>query len=144
VYLPGVLRPDMAPGKTYEDIKVPFDRRGPCRHTVTCLAPWLDLNAFAYPPSFSPGQTGRNIISGPGVLWHQLSASKAFPVRERLKGTVRVDVNNPFKVPFLDFPNAAVDFRNPQRFGKITNTRGITSGLGASKFFIELHFKLEF
>jgi hypothetical protein len=144
VYLPGTLRPDMAPGKTYGDIDLPFDRRGPCRHTVTCLAPWADLNAFAYPASFTSGQAGRNIVSGPGVFWHQVSASKSFPFHERLKGTLRVDVNNPFKVPFFGFPNSAVDFRNPERFGKITSTRGITSGLGASKLFIELHFKLEF
>ncbi len=144
VYLPGVLRPDMAPGKTYKDIELPFDRHGPCRHTVACLDPWADLNAFAYPPSFTPGQAGRNIVSGPGVLWHQVSAAKSFPFRERLTGSFRVDVNNPFKVPFFGFPNAAVDFRNPQRFGKIASTRGITSGLGASKLFIEMHFKLEF
>jgi len=36
-----------------------------------------------------------------------------------------------------------VNFRNPQQFGKITGTRGVTSGLGASKLFIEMHFKLE-
>ena len=142
--MPGVLRPDMAPGKTYDDIRAPFDRHGPCRFTVACLDPWADLNAFTYSPSFTPGQSGRNIVNGPGVLWHQLSGSKSFPFRERLKGTVRVDVNNPFKVPFFGFPNSAVDFRNPQRFGKITSTRGVTSGLGASKLFIDFQFKVEF
>jgi hypothetical protein len=144
VYLPGVLRPDLRPGKTYDDIKLPWDRHGRCRHLVACLDPWTDINAFAYPASFTPGQAGRNIISGPGVLWHQVSAAKSFPVKERLTGTLRVDVNNPFKVPFFGFPNSAVDFRNPERFGKITSTRGVTSGLGASKLFIEAHFKLEF
>jgi hypothetical protein len=144
VYLPGVLRPDLKPGVNYDDIQLPWDRRGPCRHMVACQEPWADINAFAYPASFTPGQTGRNIIDGPGVLWHQLSAAKSFPFRERVTGTFRVDVNNPFKVPFFGFPGSVVDFRNPQTFGKITSTRGITSGLGASKLFIELHFKLEF
>lgn len=143
VYPPGVLRPDLVPGKTYGAIQVPWNRYGPCRHTVACQGPWVDLQAFAYPASFTPGQAGPNIINGPGVLWHRLSAAESFPVKERLTGTLRVDVNNPFKVPFFGFPNSAVDFRNPERFGKITSTRGIASGLGASKLFIEVHFKLE-
>ena len=29
VYLPGALRPDMARGKTYDDIQIPWDRRAP-------------------------------------------------------------------------------------------------------------------
>ncbi|MGH9673994.1 MAG: carboxypeptidase regulatory-like domain-containing protein [Bryobacteraceae bacterium] len=144
VFLPGALRPDLKPGVTYGDIKLSWDRHGQCRHMVACQDPWTDINAFAYPASFTPGQAGRNIISGPGVLWHQLSAAKSFPFRERLTGTLRVDVNNPFKVPFFGFPGSVVDFRNPQSFGKITSTRGVTSGLGASKLFIELHFKVEF
>ena len=85
VFLPGVLRPDLKPGVTYDDIKLPWDRRGPCRHSIACQDPWTDINAFAYPASFTSGQAGRNIISGPGVFWHQLSASKSFPFYERLK-----------------------------------------------------------
>ena len=50
----------------------------------------------------------------------------------------------PSEEPFFSAPNSAVDFRNPQRFGKITGTQGVTRGLGASKLFIEIHFKLEF
>jgi len=144
VFLPGTLRPDMAPGKTYDDIKLPWDRRGPCRHIVACAEPWANLNAFAYPDSFRAGMAGRNIVSGPGVLWHELSMSKEFVVRERVRGTLRLDYNNPFKRPFFATPNSAVNFRNPQSFGKITNTQGVTSGLGASKPFIEMIFKVEF
>ena len=97
-----------------------------------------------YPASFAAGLSGRNIQTGPGLIWHQLSAAREFPIRERLRYTARVDVNNPFKRPFFSAPNSQVDFRNPQRFAKITGTQGVTSGLGASKLFIEIHFKLEF
>jgi hypothetical protein len=144
VFLPGALRPDMAPGKTYDDIKLSWNRRGPCRHIVACAEPWADINAFAYPDSFRAGMAGRNIVSGPGVLWHELSASKQFVLRERVRGTLRLDYNNPFKRPFFATPNSAVNFRNPQAFGKITNTQGVTSGLGASKPFMEMVFKIEF
>jgi hypothetical protein len=53
-------------------------------------------------------------------------------------------VNNPFKRPYFSNPNSAVNFRNPQAFGKITSVNGMTSGLGAPKFFMEMHIKLAF
>lgn len=144
VYLPGTLRPDMAPGKTYKDIKIPWDRHGPCRNVITCALPWADINAFAYPPSFTPGRAGRNIQTGPGILWHSPSFFKEFLFRERVKGTLRLDVNNAFNRPFFSPPNSVVNFRDPQTFGKITSSQGSTSGIGASKFFMEVIFKLEF
>lgn len=143
VWLPGTVRPDMAPGKTYDDIQISWDRHGPCRFNAACALPWADINAFAYPASFSPGQSGRNIVNGPGLIWHQGSLSKQFPIRERLKGTVRADINNLFKRPFFAVPNSAVNFRNPQAFGKITATQGSYSNLGG-RTFIEVIFKLEF
>jgi len=83
-------------------------------------------------------------VNGPGILWHEVSAAKEFPIRERLRGSLRLDVNNPFKRYFFAPPNSVVDFRNPQAFGKITGTQGLTSGIGASKFFMEMIFRLEF
>ncbi|PYV09016.1 MAG: hypothetical protein DMG07_24190, partial [Acidobacteria bacterium] len=97
VFLPGVQRPNLAPGKTYDDIRLDWDRYGPCRHSVACKLPWADINAFAIPASFTPGKTGRNILSGPGYVWHQITIAKQVPVSERVKGTLRVDFNNPFK-----------------------------------------------
>lgn len=85
----GVLRLDMAPGKTYSDITIPWDSHGPCRHILSCSLPWADINAFAYPPSFTAGQVGRNILTGPGNIWHQFSVSKQIPIGERLKGASR-------------------------------------------------------
>ena len=143
VYLPGTLRPDLAPGKTYGDIQIPWDPHGPCRHSVACSLPWADINAFATPASFTAGRTGRNIINGPGLLWYQVSPSKEIVVRERLKGTLRLDVANPLKRNFFATPNAAVNFRNSQAFGKITATQGSYSGLGG-RLYIEAVFKLEF
>ena len=134
----------MAPGKTYDDIRIAWDPHGPCRFNVSCALPWANINAFAYPSSFTAGQAGRNIVNGPGMIWHELSAAKEFPIRERLRASVRLDVNNPFKRYFFAPPNSVVDFRNPQAFGKITGTQGLTSGIGASKFFMEMIFRLEF
>ncbi len=143
VYLPGGRRPDMAPGKTYDDIKIPWDSKGECRHRQACQAPWMDINAFAYPASFTAGNFGRNVISGPGMIWHQVSMSKGFVVRERVKGSVRFDMNNPFKRYFFSPPTSTVDFRNPQTFGKITGNQGSFSGQGG-RLYMQAIFKLEF
>jgi hypothetical protein len=143
VYLPGTQRPDMGPGKTYDDIQLDWDRRGPCRHTVACAEPWADINAFAIPPSFTPGQTGRNILTGPGLFWQQLSVVRTIPISERFRAMVRLDVNNPFKIPFFSVPGSTVDFRNPQNFGKITSTQGSFSGQGG-RTYLHLILRLEF
>jgi hypothetical protein len=143
VYLAGTIRPDMAPGMTYDDIRIPWDRKGPCRHQVACALPWMNMNAFAYPPSFTPGGSGRNIVSGPGNFWHQASISKTVVVKERLRGTLRFDMNNPFKYYFFDRPNSTVNFRDPQAFGKILTNQGSFSGLGG-RTYMQVIFKLEF
>ena len=143
VYLPGVLRPNMAPGKTYDDIELEWDRHGPCRHTVACALPWADINAFAIPASYTPGQAGRNIINGPGMFWHQFGLSKNIPVTERIRGMLRVEFTAPFKYPFFNPPGTTVDFANPQTFGKITGQQGGFSGLGARTMTTAI-FRLEF
>jgi hypothetical protein len=143
VYLPGTQRPDMAPGKTYDDIKLDWDRRGPCRHIAACIDPWADINAFAIPPSFTPGQSGRNIITGPGLNWQQFSLARVIPITERLRGMLRFDLNQPFKIPFFAAPSSAVDFRNPQNFGKIRTAQGGFSGLGA-RTYMHAIFRIEF
>jgi hypothetical protein len=146
VYLAGngVQRADMAAGKTYADIKLPdWNAKHPCRFLNTCADPWADLNAFAYPASFARGNSGRNIQTGPGMLWHQVSIAKEIPIGERLKGRLRFDVNQPFKRYFYNRPNSTVDFRNPQNFGRITGTQGQFSNLGGQYYMMAI-FKIEF
>lgn len=143
VYLPGSQRPNIAPGKTYNDIQLAWDRHGPCRHTIACSLPWANINAFVVPPSFTPGAAGRNIINGPGEFWHQFGMSKRIIVAERITGMLRVESTAPFKYPFFSAPGTVVNFRNPQTFGKITGQQGGFSGLGARTMWTAI-FKLEF
>jgi hypothetical protein len=143
VFLPGTVRPDMAPGKTYDDIQIPWDAKGPCRFITTYNLPRYDINAFAYPTSFTPGQSGRNILNGPRLLWHQLSLAKQFAVGESKRISFRLDVNNPFKVYFFNRPNTTVNFTNVPAFGKISGTQGQFSTQGG-QYYMHAIFKFEF
>jgi len=144
-YLAGTLRPDMAPGKTYDDIRLDWDRKGPCRHQTACRPPWADINAFAYPAAYTAGNSGRNILTGPGNLWHQISISKTFTFKERFKGTMRYDINNPFKYYFFSNPSNSVDLRAANRvnFGQISGNQGSFSGLGG-RTYQQIVLKIEF
>jgi hypothetical protein len=83
--------------------------------------PVLNISDFAAPPAFTPGNAGRNIITGPGSLYSQVSAKKNFKFRERFNLQVRFDFQNPFHNFGFSAPSNQLDFKNPNLFGKITS-----------------------
>lgn len=92
--------------------------------------PVLDVNCFAAPPAFTPGNAGRNIVTGPGILYSQTSAKKNFQFNERWNLQLRFDFQNPFHNWGFNNPSNQVDFRNPQLFGKITSDQTTASFAG--------------
>ena len=58
-------------------------RPGPFRRTTA--RPTIDINAFAYPGEFRLGNAGRNILTGPRLVWAQVSAQKNFRFKETLQ-----------------------------------------------------------
>jgi hypothetical protein len=88
---------------------------------ANCVAPVCNISAFAPPPAFTPGNAGRNILTGPGSLYSMLSAKKNFRLTERVNLQFRYDFQNPFHNFGFSAPVATVDFKNPQLFGKITS-----------------------
>ncbi len=85
------------------------------------INPVIDINYFAYPPAFTPGNAGRNIVTGLPLIWTTVSAQKNFRIKERLRAQLRWDMNNPFKTFNFDPPTTTVDFKNPKSFGKVTS-----------------------
>ena len=81
----------------------------------------VDINNFAAPPSFTPGNAGRNIMTGPGAFYSMFSAKKNFRITERFNLQLRYDFQNPFHNYAFSPPSTAVDFKNPNLFGKITS-----------------------
>jgi len=81
--------------------------------------PVLPVSCFAVPAPFTPGNAGRNIVTGPGILYSQASAKKNFRITERLNLEFRFDFQNPFHNYGFNNPSNTFDYKNPQLFGKI-------------------------
>ncbi|MFZ0594833.1 MAG: hypothetical protein WAM39_30520, partial [Bryobacteraceae bacterium] len=70
---------------------------------------------------------GRNIVTGPGILYSQFSAKKNFRLTERLNLQFRFDFQNPFHNYGFNNPSNTLDYKNPQLFGKITGDQTTAS-----------------
>ena len=94
---------------------------------ANCALPTCDISAFAPPPAFTPGNAGRNILTGPAAYFSQISVKKNFRITERITLQFRWDFQNPFHNYAFAAPSSAVDFKNPQLFGKITGETATAS-----------------
>lgn len=106
---------------------------GPNRYPFSAQNRYFNWDAFAYPPAFTLGNAGRNLFEAPGLRWTQLSLSKDFPIRERMKFTLRWDCNNATKEPQFAAPNAVFNLTNPANFGTFSGTRGSFSDIGTAR-----------
>ncbi|MEZ5400290.1 MAG: TonB-dependent receptor [Bryobacteraceae bacterium] len=113
----GSRRPDLVSQPDYDFSK--WNNGGPNRFTQQALPAVVDINAFAYPAAFTVGNSGRNILTGPRLLWSQVSAQKNFRVTERINAQLRWDFQNALKTYNFTGPSTTVDFRNPLTFGKL-------------------------
>lgn len=131
VWLPGQLRPNQI---------LPNDQAitqnwgiGLNRLPTSAQNPYLNAAAFAYPAPFTAGTLGRNTLEAPGLVWAQMSLSKTWRFRERLKFTARWDFNNPFKRINFPEPNRVYNASTLSTFGRYNPaaTRGSFSDVGS-------------
>jgi Carboxypeptidase regulatory-like domain/TonB-dependent Receptor Plug Domain/TonB dependent receptor len=92
--------------------------------------PVLPVGCFSVPAAFTPGNAGRNIVTGPGAMYSQVSAKKNFPITERVNLQFRFDFQNPFHNYGFNNPSSQYDYKNPQLFGKITADQTTASFVG--------------
>jgi hypothetical protein len=92
--------------------------------------PVLPVGCFAVPAAFTPGNAGRNIVTGPAILYTQFSAKKNFRLTERINLQFRFDFQNPFHNYGFNNPSNTLDYKNPQLFGKITGDQTTASFAG--------------
>ena len=91
---------------------------GPRRNPVNAGNPtqYINLSCFAFPnPSTRFGDAGRNNLIGPGVVTADLSLSKTFTLRERLRLQFRAEA--------FDAANRA-NFAAPITNDKLFDTKG--------------------
>lgn len=131
-YLPGMVRPNAV--LPAEQMVVDNYTVGANRFPLAAQNNYFNNAAFAYPAAFTAGTMGRNVLESPGMQWTQLSLSKSILVKERLKFTVRWDVNNPTKQPQLADPGGNYNLQNLAQFGRFAGIgRGSFSDIGTAR-----------
>ncbi len=91
---------------------------------------WFDTTAFATPAQFTYGNSGRNILYGPGRTNFDFSLFKEFRIVESVKLQFRTEFFNLFNTPQFDLPNAAIGAGNAGTITGIVGTpRQIQFGL---------------
>jgi len=93
------------------------------------ISQWFGTNCFTTAPLLAAnaqgiylyGNSGRNILSGPGLQDWDFLAMKRFSIGERLKFELRFEFYNLFNTPNFNYPNTNID---GSAFGVINNTNG--------------------
>lgn len=80
---------------------------------------WFNVSAFSTPAAFTFGNSGRNILRGPGLTNTDLGLSRVIPIRERLNIEFRAEAFNLFNTPQFGLPNATL---GTSTVGVITTT----------------------
>ncbi len=136
----GARRPDLVSTPVYDFGK--WNNGGGDRFVTNNRPAVIDQSAFAYPQAFRAGNAGRNIITGPRLVWAQVSVQKNFSIREKMRAQIRWDFQNALKTYNFTGPTTTVDFRNPQTFGKLTDDPR-TASLGGQPL-MNLTFMVQF
>ncbi len=101
---------------------------------------WFDASAFTAPPQFTFGNSGRNILYGPGTKQIDLSLFKSFRFTESRRVEFRAEAFNALNTPQFNNPNATIGFTG---VGKITSAGSPTVYQRTSRQ-IQLALKLYF
>ncbi len=141
-YLPGVGN---RPNQILPDDQVKLDHVdiGPNRFPFSAQNRYLNINGFSYPLPYTIGTLGRNALQAPGIIWAQMSVQKSWRILEKMKFTLRADVNNPYKYHNFNPPNSTYNKTDPSSFGTFTGTRGSFSDIGTGRWHAIMVFRLE-
>lgn len=121
------------------------DRIGPGNRPPDQRLPhlWFDAASFAAPPAGRYGNSGVNVLEGPGMNLHHLVVVKRFAVTERVNFIIQSMMTNLFNHPHFDFPDANISV--PQTVARVTRLREGGGGRemsGARNF--QFRFRIEF
>jgi hypothetical protein len=106
------------------------------------LAHWFDTSAFVRPPVGRFGNSGVNVLQGPGEVVHHMSLSKRFRLTERLHLDLMTMVSNLFNHPNFNYPGSNISA--PGQAGVITSQHGFFSDDKSGARLVEVRARLEF
>ena len=88
------------------------------------IGEWFDLNQFVVHQSFTLTQLSSQVadLLSPGLVDWDITAMKAFAIKEGAKLTFKAEFYNAFNHPAFSAPNTTVTSSN---FGRITSTASI-------------------
>ena len=98
------------------------DRIGDGKLSDPTVDKWFDTSAFVTPAQFTYGNSGRNILYGPGRVNFDFSLFKEFRVTEGKRLQFRAEIFNVFNTPQFDLPNAAIGAANAGTITAIVGT----------------------
>ncbi len=100
-------------------------------HGINIGSPWFDPTAFTQPTAAGVfGNTGRNIMSGPGFYNLDASLFKVITVREGWKLELRAEAFSLTNTPQFSNPNTGVNNYNAD---PTKNTFGVITGAGGGR-----------
>jgi len=70
---------------------------------------WFDTSAFTVQPQLTYGNSGRNILDGPGLRNFDLSLAKRFTITERVAAQFRMESFNFTNTPAFGFPAPTIN-----------------------------------
>jgi hypothetical protein len=115
------------------------------RFPTAAQTPYFNMNAFAYPDSYTIGTLGSRVLEAPSILWMQYFATKSWKFRERLKVSYRIDGHNlPWKRPNLAAPNTTYNLANTNAWGRFTGVVGDFSNFGTAQANTQMSIRAEF
>jgi hypothetical protein len=106
------------------------------------LSRWFDVSAFVRPQLGKFGNSGVNVLQGPGEMTQNLSLSKRFLLTERWHLDLMTMVSNLLNHPNFTFP--ASNISAPGQAGVLTGQHGFFSDDKSGARLVELRVRLEF
>ncbi len=102
---------------------------------------WFDAGCFAIPPAGRFGNSGANILEGPGLHTHNVTFVKNFKITERVQFDFMTLISNIFNHPNFFAPAADITTAD---VGVIGETHNLYSGERAGQRMIEFRARLRF
>ena len=103
---------------------------------------WFDVGAFARPPAGRFGNSGVNVLQGPGMVSHNVSLFKRFQVTERVHMDFMAMISNLFNHPNFRVPPSNISA--PGQAGIITNQVSYYDNDKGGPRVIEARVRIEF